>query len=238
MPDSLILILVILLILIVGGLIISRLNPSQFSWRWLLVGATLLFLNDAALTLGYGLIPNFIGGDWNWTGKILALLITLGVAMHPAMGWRRSGLTLRQNKQGRSVTYSVFALLIGLFACIAFLQPPQDSDVEDLTFQLTMPGLEEESYYRGTLLLALNEAFRGRWRFAGIDWSWGALLSSTLFGLGHAFNFDGGQFGFDPMTMAATAIPALALVWLRERTGSIMLPIIAHNFANSASYFL
>jgi membrane protease YdiL (CAAX protease family) len=35
------------------------------------------------------------------------------------------------------------------------------------------------------------------------------------------------------MAMAATALPAFILVWMRERTGSLVLPILLHNFANS-----
>jgi hypothetical protein len=40
-------------------------------------------------------------------------------------------------------------------------------------------------------------------------------------------------FAFDPMIMALTAIPSFLAVWLRERTGSLLLPVLAHNFGNS-----
>lgn len=35
--------------------------------------------------------------------------------------------------------------------------------------------------------------------------------------------------------MALTGGPALLLVWLREKTGSLLLPVLLHNFANSIS---
>ncbi len=34
------------------------------------------------------------------------------------------------------------------------------------------------------------------------------------------------------MTFAITGIPSLLLVWLRERTGSLLLPVVLHNYAN------
>lgn len=90
-------------------------------------------------------------------------------------------------------------------------------------------------FYRGILLLALDRAFSGRKRFLGVDWGWGAVLSCLLFGMAHAFGFSQGGFSFDPVTMALTAIPSFIAVWLRLRTGSLLLPILLHNFGNSFS---
>lgn len=98
-----------------------------------------------------------------------------------------------------------------------------------------MPGFEEEPFYRGILLFALDRAFRGRVRVLGVDWGWGAVLSCCLFGLAHAFGFSHGLFSFDAMTMSLTALPSFIAVWLRLRTGSILLPVVLHNFGNSIS---
>ena len=35
------------------------------------------------------------------------------------------------------------------------------------------------------------------------------------------------------MTMALTALPAFLAVWLRLRTGSVLLPILLHNAGNA-----
>jgi membrane protease YdiL (CAAX protease family) len=63
-------------------------------------------------------------------------------------------------------------------------------------------------------------------------------LSCALFGLAHAFDYSHGAFSFDPLTMALTGGPALIAVWLRERTGSLLLPILLHNFGNSISILI
>jgi membrane protease YdiL (CAAX protease family) len=59
-----------------------------------------------------------------------------------------------------------------------------------------------------------------------------------VFGLAHAFSYAHGAFHFEPMAMALTAGSALILVWLRERTGSVLLPILLHNFGNSISILI
>lgn len=234
MPDSLIRIVAVVAMLLVIGGAIGMLRREEFSFRWLLVAAGLVFVNDAALTNGFGAFPNlFPGADWNWQGKLLALAITLAVAAHPAFGWRRSGLTLVQNREGRAAAYIVALVVVAVFAGLALSMETPPHDSEALAFQLTMPGLEEEPFYRGVLLLALNEAFRGTRRVLGTRLGWGAIVSSILFGLVHAFDYSAGAFEFDWMTMLLTALPALILVWLRERTGSLLLPILLHNFGNS-----
>ncbi|EHN76779.1 abortive infection protein, partial [Streptomyces coelicoflavus ZG0656] len=54
----------------------------------------------------------------------------------------------------------------------------------------------------------------------------------------HAFGFSKGSFSFDPLTMAMTALPAFIAVWLRLRTGSLLAPVLLHNFGNAVSLFL
>lgn len=228
-----------LAILLGIGFGLGLLARSNFSPSWLLGASALVAINDFLLTRGWGLLPDLAGdSNWNWMGKIIALVASLVIAAHPAIGWSRAGLTFRQNPNGRGLTYAVMALTALLFAALALSQPNEPVDADTLAFQLTMPGLEEETFYRGLLLFALNEAFRGRWRIVGIDLGWGGIISTILFGLTHALGYSDGAFSFDAMTMAMTGIPALILLWVRERTGSVVWPVILHNFANSASHLI
>jgi membrane protease YdiL (CAAX protease family) len=239
MTDSLISIgAIVLLLLAVGGLA-GTLQRGKFSFGWLLVAAMLVVLNDALLTNAYHHLPRFLPRtEWNWQGKLLALAATLIVALLPAIGWKKAGLTLRQDRKGLRSAIIVALLVCAVFIYFALKMPNAPLDRETLAFQISMPGLEEEPFYRGILLLALNEAFRGRVRLLGVQWGWGAILSSALFGLAHAFDYHHGAFSFDPLTMALTAGPALIAVWLRERTGSLVLPILVHNFGNSISLLI
>lgn len=227
---------IVALLLAAGGATALLGKGKGVSFRWLLVAAGLVLLNDALLTRVYRLAPDLIGGEWNWQGKILALLATLAIAALTAFGWRASGLTLRQaDLKAPLVVAGLYALL---FVGLALAFPNEPATTETMAFQLTMPGLEEEAFYRGLLLLVLDRAFTGRARVLGVDWSWGAALSCVLFGLAHAFGISKGEVSFEPLSFALTAGPSLIAVWVRLRTGSILLPVLMHNFGNAASLFL
>lgn len=228
----------VLALLLVTGLALGLLDRKHFSLRWLLLGGLLVAINDALLTRVYGLLPNLIDGDWNWQGKALALAATLLIASHPAFTWRRVGLTLEHAPGSLRAALPVALLYCAFFVAIAVAFPGDAPSAEDIAFQLTMPGLEEEPFYRGILLHALGMAFVGRARFLGVDWSWGAVLSCALFGMAHAFGYSQGQFSFDPIVMALTAIPSFIAVWLRLRTGSLVLPVFLHNFGNAITLLL
>jgi membrane protease YdiL (CAAX protease family) len=220
------------LLLLAGGLV-GMLDRARFAPRWLLVAALLVAINDCLLTRFYGTMPDlFPDAGWNWQGKLLALAATLAIAALPAFGWRRVGLTLTQASGSVKASLPALLLYCAFFIGIAAAFPGDVPSGEDIAFQLTMPGLEEEPFYRGVLLFALDRAFTGRVRLLGIDWGWGAILSCVLFGMTHAFGFSDGQFSFEALTMALTAFPSLLAVWLRLRTGSLLLPIALHNFGN------
>lgn len=232
--NSFIGILGVLALLLAAGGVIGLTRPSHFSPRWLLISAGLVLLVDFLLTRGYGLLPSLIsGGERNWQGMILALAATLIVASTPAFGWRASYLTPVQAPGGWKPAVLVSALYMGFFLALALMFPNEPSTVENIAFQLTLPGLMEEAFYRGVLLLALGRAFTGRVTLLGVDWSWGAILSCALFGLAHAFGFSRREFSFDPLTMALTALPSLIAVWIVLRTRSILLPTVLHNFGNA-----
>lgn len=219
--------------ILLPGLLIGSFDRRNFQSGWLLVAALLVVANDAALTDFWGHLPEIAWGDYNWQGKILALAISLAVAAHPAFGWRRSGVTLNQGDEAVRSTMIVIAASLLLFAILSLLLPNDPYSAETLAFQASMPGLEEEIFYRGTLLLALNMAFTARRRTAGVDIGWGALIATLAFGMAHGVEFNDGVFEPDWIAMAISGIPALILLWVRERTGSVLWPIILHNAANT-----
>ncbi|PKP67257.1 MAG: CPBP family intramembrane metalloprotease [Alphaproteobacteria bacterium HGW-Alphaproteobacteria-9] len=238
--DAVISIGLICTILLVSGFVIGLADRANFAPRWLLASAVLVFLNDALLTNFYGNIPSFLpNSDWNWQGKLLAMAVSLAIAFHPAIGWKQIGLTLMQKREGLIGTLVIAVTYCLFFVAIASMFPNDPVRADALAFQLTMPGLEEEIFYRGLLLFMLHEAFRGRIRMAGVNWGWSAFLTSALFGLAHAFSYDSAEgISFDASIMAMTFIPSFLGVWIRERSGSLLLPILVHNFGNSIFFFV
>ena len=224
-----------LAVLLLLGTMLGYADRRSFAPRWLIIAALMVALNDVLLTRCYGLLPDLIGGEWNWQGKLAALLATIAIAGLPALGFRRAGFTLSHEPGSMTAALPVAAIYCAFFVVLATAFPGDRPNAEHIAFQLTMPGLEEEPFYRGVLLLALDQAFRGRKRVLGVDWGWGAVLSCVLFGMAHAFGSSSGGFSFDPVTMALTGIPSLIAIWLRLRTGSLLLPIVLHNFGNAFS---
>lgn len=219
---------------ILGGLA-ARLPGIRLRPGWLLAALLLMLLRDALVLRGYGLVPNLVPGAWAWTGKLVATAGLLLVAALPWFGLRRCGVTLAQAQaQGARAAWQVFAVLATAIFVLAWMLGDGAADPDTIAFQWTMPGIEEELFYRGLLLLALNQALDGARRgpFAGIGW--GGVLSSVAFGLGHALFWRDGGLSFDPLAMVLTGGPALLLVWFRARTGSLLLPVLAHNVANGA----
>lgn len=217
-----------------AALAIAAVLRGRIGWGWLAAALALMVAYELALTGLYGAVrlPG-LRGDWNWSGKVMAVGLSLAIATAPAIGWRRVGLTLRQDRRGLPGALVLSAMLVAVFVALALASPGEGADADTLAFQLTMPGLDEELFYRGVLLLMLNEAFGRPLRVLGAPMGWGALLSCLAFGLVHALGYEAGGFSLDPMTLALTGGPAVLLVWLREKTGSLLLPVVLHNFANS-----
>lgn len=75
-----------LALLLAVGSLAGCADRRRFAPRWLIIAGLLVAVNDALLTSGYGLLPDLIGGEWNWQGKLLALAATLAIAGSPAFG--------------------------------------------------------------------------------------------------------------------------------------------------------
>jgi len=237
MPDAIIAMLGWVAATAAIGLIGAAAMRGRVRWGWLLATLPLMAVYDALLTRGYGHIPlHFWPSDWNWEGKALAIGLSLAVAS--VLGWRKVGLTLKQDPEGLPGALALCGLLAALFLGLAVWFPGQGFTVDSLAFQLTMPGFDEELFYRGVLLLMLNEAFGRPLKVLGAPLGWGAVITSVAFGLAHALGYQDGAFTFDAMTMALTGLPALLLVWLKEKTGSLLLPVVMHNFANAISMLI
>ncbi len=221
-------------LLAIFGLFGALFMRASFNARWFLAALALHIVYNLALTRGLWQLPEIIpDANWNWTGKLASFALMLAIASLPVLGWKRVGLTLDQGEHWRAPLV-LLIVLSALFVFGAYATRTAPDPFETIAFQWTMPGLDEELFYRGVLLLALNEAFRPRVNVLGASISYGGLLSSAAFGFAHTASMKDGAASFDAMAMIVTAIPALLLLWMRERTGSLVMPIIGHNVANGA----
>ena len=122
-------------------------------------------------------------------------------------------------------------------ACLGWLFKPGRPDAETLAFQALMPGIAEEMVYRGiapAILMGLILWKRGPDRTP-----WAVIAAtSVLFGIWHSLDYSHGKLGFDLLSGLFPAIGSVVRGWLRFRTGSLLVPVLGHSFANIAFHLV
>ena len=179
-------------------------------------------------------------GQWNWDGKIVSILATLIlIAIIPRVSFKETGFRWSQNGAVVSALLGCALVCAIEWGSNLIAGSHQTVNAETICYQATMPGLQEEPSFRGLMLLLLNQAFKDKpLTLLGAPIGWGAVASSVYFGLGHGLGWDNGHIVFDAVAVAVTGGIGFVLVWIRERTGSLVLPILAHNVANVGNYLL
>jgi membrane protease YdiL (CAAX protease family) len=98
-------------------------------------------------------------------------------------------------------------------------------------FYLLFLGPGEEILFRGYVQSRLNRAFGRPYRFFDVNWGWGLVLTSLLFGALHivgAFNPFLGRSGLHWWWGLWTFFGGFVEGYLREKTGSVVAPAILH----------
>jgi membrane protease YdiL (CAAX protease family) len=210
--------------------------------RLVVLAAILYGLNDL-LVVGPIWWTRQFDLHYNWLGKLLAILLSLGVIywlrwVSPAeSGLQRPGPNSWRVVGLVALTAAALQLASG-YLVRHQVRPP---NTEALLYQLTMPGLTEELFERGILLGLLNRVFPRTIPFFGTRTSWGGLAGIVLFILGHGFTFAHSS------TLTPTADFPLGRIvdkllfgtlflWVRERSGSCWAAVGTHNLTNFCLY--
>jgi membrane protease YdiL (CAAX protease family) len=164
-----------------------------FLWGFSLLMATLWILAGRGLA-DLGLVPGF--GPWQIFFAGLALAATAAFVMQVARTTRDAGQLREVRDQ------------LGEIARIA---PHTDRELSRFGWLSLTAGICEEFLYRGLLMTLLAGAF-GAWP--------AILISSLVFGLGHAYQGPGG--------ILRTGAVGLVLALVVTLTGSLFVAMIAH----------
>ena len=177
---------------------------------------------------------------YNWFGKTLSIAGTVAMLFFlPRVGFRAAGLTWTQNKGSLVPVLQAGALVIFFTTAGAFLfSSTPNTAVEHLLWQATMPGIDEELFFRGLLLLLLHQAFGKGLTVWGAETGWGLWLVTALFGLLHGVTLDNGDFQVNFWVIMSTGFIGFILTWMRDRTGSLVVPLLFHNAVNVAQAFV
>lgn len=171
----------------------------------------------------------FVQGQWNWSGKIYSLVLAFAVLLALRIKPSAAGITFRQkNLQASLIALGLF-MIWGLSLGLLFNPPPPS--IETIAFQASMPGLAEETVYRGIAPAILLGLIRGKDQPDGIPWTV-VIITSIMFGIWHGIGYSNAGFSFDTMSALFPFIGAIAGGWLRFNSGSLLFPILVHGIAN------
>ncbi|HTZ54102.1 MAG TPA: CPBP family intramembrane glutamic endopeptidase [Candidatus Acidoferrum sp.] len=186
----------------------------------------------AHLAVFTSLVPAAVlHAHWNWAGKILSIVVTLAlIAMIPSLSWDAAGFRWSQN--GAIVPALIACAIVWAFSWSIDLLLPHPHvapTAEALWYQALIPGPSEEPLYRGLALVLLDRAFGNRyWKVLGAPFGFGAIITSIWFGVIHGSGIAGGQIVVSWLTIAVTGTIGFVFAWIRMRTGSLVIPIVAH----------
>jgi len=206
--------------------------------RIVLLAAFLYGLNELAVVNPIWWSNQF-GLQYNWLGKLLAILLVLLVIYQ--LRWvspEESGLWWPAPSSWRVVgTVVVMAAALQLISGYLAGHHVRPLSSEGFLYQLTMPGLAEELFMRGVLLGLLNKVFPHTIPFFGTRTSWGGLAGVVLFVLGHGFDFAHPSVllptaSFPWGRVADKLLFGTLYLWVRERSGSTWAAVATHNLTN------
>ena len=213
---------------------------KEKKWTLLLSFLAFVFALEFVLYKSQFLNPIF-GLNLNWSGKLLTTLLGLIIIYFlKRKGHYDFGLTLKQKKGSLRPVLTVF-LLIGIIEIIIvyFFYGTYNSTIEENLYQSLMPGISEEILYRGLYLGILNRIFTKRKLVFGANMGYAALITSIMFGLSHGISINENfQVNLNYLPMIVPFVFGLIWVWMRERTGSVLIPILFHNFSNEISQLI
>lgn len=175
---------------------------------------------------------------WNWIGKIFVIVAALAFLSISGFGREDVGLTWRQRPGSVIPALGMVALLCGIaWIDEALLADGTSLASETLMFQASMPGLDEELVFRGILFALLSNAFAGSGVEQGNGRLWGGIFVTAFFAAGHALFVVDGSVRMDWHALLVTGTLGAGFMWLRVRTNSLVLPVVAHNLCNFGGLF-
>lgn len=174
---------------------------------------------------------DIIKSSWNWDGKIYG--IALGVIFYflfRKLFEENDFFTLKQHKENFKPALAGATVMVILSTIIWAILGKSDFDFETLAFQISIPGIDEEIFFRGLFLGLLSSALKEKVSFLGNP---SVLLTATLFGFMHALKIDrNNSIGFDSIYFLQTGLAGYIWGWITIKSRSILLAILSHNFSN------
>lgn len=179
----------------------------------------------AWLPLAFGL------DETAWSGAIPLAAIKVGLLFALALILRKKALL--------PAAGATAALVLLLPSMSSVGQPVAQRAVVTFLFYALFVGFGEEILFRGYMQSHLNGAFGKPYRFFGVAFGWGAILSAVLFGVMHVGIFRW-ILGVNTLVTVAwgfwTIFAGLVASFVREKSGGILAPALLHGLPQAIAW--
>jgi membrane protease YdiL (CAAX protease family) len=140
-------------------------------------------------------------------------------------------LKLKQDKQNLKITFFVsIAAIIGYLVIFYFRSHPQEFNMGLLLFISTVSVIEEELFFRVSILGLLMSCMDKKVLFIKYP---AAFLSGIIFGLWH-----GTFFNFDVIHVLTNCVYGCIVGWITVKNKSVLIPAIVHTSINTIGYLI
>ena len=173
---------------IITPLLISAYFKSDQTNVKYLTTFVVYFLVDCYLNSLDFIEPIIPGLRWNWDGKMLSLVLSLGFILFHSKEIRREiGFTRQYHRRTVRLGALLFIGFLLFDFAFKYMVFPKGSefDLETFIFQATMPGLTEELLFRGIYMWLLGKAFVSSKMIKGVSFGWNFIIVTILFGVAH-----------------------------------------------------
>ncbi len=199
--------------------------------RVVFLACLLVLLTLDILVLVLPLLLHWRLGHWNWTGKVASILFGV-VVMRLFLDGREVGWRLPRSRT--EIAWSVAGVFVAAVMAVAaqFIEPSARPTAETFAFEATLPGLDEELWFRGIGVALLLKAFS-----AGPDdrraQAIVLLVTSFWFTAVHVIDLDGGHLHMSWHRVLDVLPIGVLLAAIRLRSGSLLGCVLAHNAINT-----
>lgn len=178
------------------------------------------------------------------------MVLALGaIALLGGAGWKEWGLNLRHHQEsgriiGRFVkAYGLYFIGIGFLVQLLFVRAPAPDHpltpqniAGHLAFGFLFVGVSEEILFRGLIHTCLARHWTRVRRWRGIEMPDAGIIATFVFTVAHI------GFRLAPPEITHLYWPQIAMAfvlglfysWAYHRTGSLLAPILTHNFSDGS----
>lgn len=185
-------------------------------------------------------ILKIINLRYNWEGKLLVALFSVITYFIVKKHLNDNNyFTLKQKKGSLKIT-AILVISVMLFdiALNIILKNSSKLGIEDLIFQLTLPGIDEELSYRGIFMALLITSLKKELKIGKINLgNPGILISTLVFAFAHAISIDK-EWSITVKYSVILFNGSLGYIYsyITYQSRSVLGSVICHNLSNTTAY--